>query len=62
MTRGWTEQAYLDGFRTARSVLDLDRLTIEELLTALKPDQDWDVLLTPWRRGYVAAIRSGFGY
>ena len=54
-------RAYLDGFGTARSVLQYDRLTVGEILGALDPDREADPSLTPWKRGYHAAIRSAFG-
>jgi hypothetical protein len=62
MAKGRTARAYLDGFGTVRSVLDLDSLTVREVLGALDPDADRDPLLTPWKRGYNAAIRVAFGH
>ena len=55
-------RAYLDGFGTVRSVLEVDRLTVEEILTSLDPNRESDPALTPWKRGYHAAIRSAFGH
>jgi hypothetical protein len=55
-------RAYLDGFATARSVFDLDSLTVDEVLGALDADRDGDPCITPWKRGYRAAIRSAFGH
>lgn len=61
MTERERARAYLDGFRTLSSVLDLDVLTQDEVLLALNPDLGRDPLLTPWKRGYNDAIRSAFG-
>jgi len=58
---GKTAQAYLDGFGTVRSVLELDGLTVDEILGALDPEKDRDPSLTPWKRAFSAAIRSAFG-
>ena len=54
-------KAYLDGFGTARSVIELDHLTVEEILGSLDPEREADPSLTPWKRGYQAAIRTAFG-
>jgi hypothetical protein len=62
MASGKTARAYLDGFGTVRSILDLDELTLAEILGALDPERDWDPLLTPWKRGFNAAIRSAYGH
>jgi hypothetical protein len=59
MTRA--AKAYLDGFGTVRSVIELDRLTVEEILGSLDREREADPSLTPWKRGYQAAIRSAFG-
>jgi hypothetical protein len=59
MTR--TARSYLDGFGTAHSVLEYDRLTVHEVLASLDPHSEFDPFLTPWKRGYQAAIRSAFG-
>ena len=61
MSRKQAKRAYLDGFGTASSVLEVDRFTVEELLGALLPAEH-DPLLTPWKRGYRAAVRSAFGH
>jgi hypothetical protein len=53
-----TTKAYLDGFCTAFNVIELDHLTLSEILDSL--DQD-DPSLTPWKRGYQAGIRAAFG-
>ena len=55
-------RAYLNGFGTVRSVLENDRLTVEEILTSLDPHRRSDPGLTPWTRGYRAAIRAAFGH
>ena len=54
-------KAYLDGFGTVRSVIELDHLTVEEVLRSLDPEAESDPSLTPWKRGYRAAIRTAFG-
>jgi hypothetical protein len=56
-----TTKAYLDGFCTAYSVIELDHLTIDEILASLDPEEQADPLLTPWKRGYRAGIRAAFG-
>jgi hypothetical protein len=55
-----TARAYLDGFATVKSVLELDVLTTQEVLEALDPERE-DPFLNPWKRGYNAAIRSALG-
>ena len=59
--KGKTARAYLDGFRTVTSVLELDALTAREMTEALSDERE-DPLLNPWKRGYNAAIRSAMGY
>lgn len=54
-------RAYLDGFATARLVLQHDGLTVEEILGTLDPQPESDWTVQPWRRGYKAALRSAFG-
>jgi hypothetical protein len=56
-----TAKAYLDGFGAVRTVLNYDSLTVDEILGSLDSEQDADPRLTPWRRGYNAAIRTAFG-
>jgi hypothetical protein len=56
-----TTRAYLDGFSTACSVIELDHLTLNEILASLDPEQLADPSLTPWKRGYQAGIRAAFG-
>ena len=56
-----TARAYLDGFGTVTSVLELDALTAREIIEALSDERE-DPLLNPWKRGYNAAIRSAMGY
>ena len=58
--RGATH-SFLDGFATARLVLDVDDLTAEEIVRSLDPHQEADPGLTPWRRGYHAGIRAALG-
>ena len=57
-----TTKAYLDGFCTARSVIELDHLTLNEVLASLDPHEQADPSLTPWKRGYQAGIRAAFGW
>jgi isochorismate hydrolase len=59
--KGKGARAYLEGFGTVRSVLELDALTAKEIVEALDPERD-DLLLNPWKRGYNAAIRSALGH
>ena len=54
-------KTYLDGFGTVRSVIELDELTASEVLESLDPEGEYDPALTPWKRGYQAAIRAAFG-
>jgi hypothetical protein len=56
-----TRRSYLDGFGTARLVLEQDRLTVLEILESLDPEGGDDWTISPWRRGYRAAVRSAFG-
>jgi len=59
--KGKPARAYLDGFGTVKSVLELDALTAREIVEALAPERE-DPLLNPWKRGYNAAIRSALGH
>ncbi len=54
-------RAYLDGFCTVCSVIELDQLTLGEILSSLDPDDQNDPSLSPWKRGYLAGIRAAFG-
>ena len=54
-------RAYLDGFATVKIVLELDALTVREIVEALDAERA-DPLLNPWKRGYNAAIRSALGH
>jgi hypothetical protein len=56
------DRSYLDGFGTVRSVLEWDELTLREIVESLEADRETDDQLTPWKRGYRAAIRAAFGY
>ena len=58
--KGKTARAYLEGFGTVRSVLELDALTAREIIEALSEERE-DPFLNPWKRGYNAAIRSAMG-
>lgn len=56
---GRAARDFLDGFATARLVLDHDTLTPEEIAESLDPrlaPRD-----RPWQQGYRAAIRAAFG-
>lgn len=56
-----TRKSYLDGFATGHQVLQHDDLTVLEILESLDPEREGDWTVSPWRRGYQAAIRSAFG-
>lgn len=58
--KGKKARAYLDGFSTVRSVIELDGLTVHEIVEALDVRRE-DPLLNPWKRGYNAAIRAALG-
>jgi len=60
--RSAAAKAYLDGFGTVRSVIELDRLTAGEILTSVDPEWESGPTLNPWKRGYRAAIRAAFGW
>ena len=55
--KGKAARAYLDGFGTLKSVLELDALTAREIMEALGEERE-DPLLNPWKRGYNAGVRS----
>jgi len=59
--KGKAARAYFDSVATVKSVLELDALTVQELVEALDPERE-DPLLSPWKRGYKAAIRSALGH
>ena len=56
------EKLWLSGFTTVSEVLADDRLAIEEVRQVLEDDvsldQPW---LAPWRAGFDAGVRAGFG-
>ena len=54
-------KSYLDGFATGHLVLQHDTLTVQEIIESLDPHPESDWTVSPWRRGYKAAIRSAFG-
>jgi hypothetical protein len=56
-----THRTYLDRFATAHQVLKHDELTVHEVLESLDAEREGDWTVSPWRRGYLAAIRSAFG-
>jgi hypothetical protein len=53
-------RAYLDGFGAVQSVLDLDVLTVQEVVEALDMERE-DPFVNPWKRGHKAAMRSILG-
>ena len=55
--KGKAARAYVDGFGTVKSLLELDVLTAQEIIEALAEERE-DPLLNPWRWGYNAGIRS----
>ena len=57
MKRRAAGRAYVDGFETVGSVFELDGVTAREIAEALDPHRE-DPLITPWRRGFNAAIRA----
>lgn len=57
MMRRAAARAYLDAFGTVKSEFELDEVTAREIAEALDPHRD-DPLITPWRRGFKAAIRT----
>ena len=59
--KGKAARAYFDGFGAVTSVLELDVLTVRDLVEALDLERE-DPLLNPWKRGYNAAIRSALGH
>ncbi len=56
-----TLRTYLDGFATGHLVIQHDDLTVHEIIESLDADHQGDWTVSPWRRGYKAAIRSAFG-
>ena len=58
--KGKAARAYFEGLREVKSVLELDVLTVHDLVEALDLERE-DPLLNPWKRGYNAAIRSALG-
>jgi hypothetical protein len=54
-------RSHLDGFAVVTTVLEHDQLTRRELLESLG-EECGDPLVTPWKRGYNAAVRSAFGW
>jgi hypothetical protein len=54
-------RAYLDGFDRACNVIELDHLTLSEILESIDPELQDDPSLSPWKRGYQAGIRAAFG-
>ena len=51
-----------DRFATSLGILGLDDAILDEMLEALDPDAEGDLLLTPWKRGHRMAIRSAFSH
>jgi hypothetical protein len=50
-------RAYHDGFDRVESVLELDVLTVRQIVEALDPERE-DPLLKPWNRRHDAAVRT----
>ena len=55
-----TMRAYLDSFGGVKSVLELDALTVREIVEQLDPERE-DPLVNPWRRLHHVAIRTAWG-
>ena len=53
-------RAYLDGCGRVESVLELDALTVQQIVEALDPERE-DPLLRPWKRRHSAAVRTVLG-
>ncbi len=51
-------EAYLEGFATVQSVLDLDQVTVREVLASVGGEREMDLALSPWKRGCREAIRK----
>ena len=51
---------YLDGIGRVESVLELDVLTVRQIVEALDPERE-DPLLRPWNRRHGAAVRRVLG-
>ena len=57
MKRRAAGRAYRDAFGTVKGEFELDDVTAREIAEALDPHRE-DALITPWRRGFNAAIRA----
>ena len=57
MMRRAAARAYLNAFGTVKNEFSLDDVTAREIAEALDPHRE-DPLITPWRRGFNAAIRA----
>lgn len=53
-------QAYRDGFERVNSVLEVDALTLQQIVEELDPERE-DPLIRPWNRRHGAAIRRVLG-
>ena len=51
---------YHDGFGRVESVLELDVLTVRQIVEALDPERE-DPLVRPWNRRHGAAVRRVLG-
>lgn len=49
-------QAYLDGFGRVVGVLEVDELTLRQIVDELDPERE-DPLIRPWNRRHGAAVR-----
>jgi hypothetical protein len=53
-------RAYLDRLGRVDSVVELDVLTVQQIVEALDPERE-DPLLKPWNRRHAAAVRRVLG-
>lgn len=53
-------RAYFDGFGRVESVLELDVLTVRQIVEALDPERE-DPFVKPWNRRHGAAVRRVLG-
>jgi CHAD domain-containing protein len=51
-------RAYIEGFASIESVLELEQVTAREVLASLGGERDMDLAISPWRRGCREALRK----
>lgn len=51
-------RAYLEGFATVQSVLELDQVSVRDVLASLGGEREMDLALSPWKRGCREALRK----